>query len=81
VACRPRNRRSTQADEHRGGHKRADRDHSPRIIDETRQYIREVDRLAATTTTAREFYDEVLALQAADDGRASVARHRPARAG
>jgi glyoxylase-like metal-dependent hydrolase (beta-lactamase superfamily II) len=44
------------------GHKRADRDDDPRIIEETRQYIRDFDRLAETTSTARELYDQMLAL-------------------
>ena len=44
------------------GHQRADRDDGPRIIEETRQYIREFDRLAQTTTTARELYDQMLSL-------------------
>jgi glyoxylase-like metal-dependent hydrolase (beta-lactamase superfamily II) len=44
------------------GHKRADRDDDPRIIEETRQYIRDFDRVAETTNTARELYDQMLAL-------------------
>ena len=44
------------------GHKRPGNDDSPRIIEETRQYIREFDRLAETTTTARELYDQMLSL-------------------
>lgn len=32
------------------------------IIEETRQYIRDFDRLVETTTTARELYDQMLAL-------------------
>jgi hypothetical protein len=35
---------------------------SPRIIEETRQYIRDFDRLAETTKTVRELYDEMLKL-------------------
>jgi hypothetical protein len=42
------------------GHKRAENDDSPRIIEERRQYIRDFDSLAQTTTTARELYDEML---------------------
>src|ERR1700719_175302 len=45
-----------------GGHKKADRDDSPRIVEETRQYIRDFERLAEMTTTARELYDEMLEL-------------------
>jgi glyoxylase-like metal-dependent hydrolase (beta-lactamase superfamily II) len=44
------------------GHKKAERDDSPRIIEETRQYIRDFERLSAATTTARELYDKMLAL-------------------
>jgi glyoxylase-like metal-dependent hydrolase (beta-lactamase superfamily II) len=44
------------------GHKKAERDDSPRIIEETRQYIRDFDRLAGMTTTARELYDKMLQL-------------------
>jgi hypothetical protein len=44
------------------GHKRpGDEDH-PRIIEETRRYIRDVDRLVETDTTAREVYDRMLKL-------------------
>jgi hypothetical protein len=42
------------------GHKRPGNDGSPKIIEETRQYIRDFDRLAGgTTTTAREIYDKM----------------------
>ncbi len=44
------------------GHKRPGNDDSPKIIEETRQYIRDFDRVAGTTTTARELYDEMLEL-------------------
>jgi glyoxylase-like metal-dependent hydrolase (beta-lactamase superfamily II) len=44
------------------GHKRATRDDDPRIIGETRQYIRDFNRIVETTTTARELYREVLKL-------------------
>jgi glyoxylase-like metal-dependent hydrolase (beta-lactamase superfamily II) len=44
------------------GHKRPGNDDNPRIIEETRQYIRAFDRLAETTTTARELYDQMLSL-------------------
>jgi hypothetical protein len=37
------------------GHKRPGND-SPKIIEETRQYIRDFDRVAGTTTTARSYY-------------------------
>jgi glyoxylase-like metal-dependent hydrolase (beta-lactamase superfamily II) len=44
------------------GHKRPGNDDSPKIIEETRQYIRDFDRVAGTTTTARELYDKILEL-------------------
>ena len=43
-------------------HKRPENDDSPRIIEETRRYIRDFDRLAETTRSAQELYDEMLAL-------------------
>jgi hypothetical protein len=42
------------------GHKRAENDDSPRIIEETRRYIRDFDRVAELTTSARELYDKML---------------------
>src|SRR5438876_4883127 len=44
------------------GHKRRVNNDSPKIIEETRQYIRDFDRVAETTTTARELYDKMLEL-------------------
>ena len=44
------------------GHKRVGNDDSPRIIGETRKYIRDFERLAMQTTTARELYDQMLTL-------------------
>ena len=44
------------------GHKRAGRADDPRILEETRQYIRDFDRIAENTATARELYDQVLAI-------------------
>jgi len=44
------------------GHKKPEKSDSPRILEETRQYIRDFDRLAEMTTTARELYDEMLQL-------------------
>ena len=41
-------------------HKRPENDDSPGIIEETRQYIRDFDRLVETTRTARELYDRML---------------------
>jgi glyoxylase-like metal-dependent hydrolase (beta-lactamase superfamily II) len=44
------------------GHQRAGRHDGPEIIEETRQYIRDFDRIAGRTTTAQDLYDQVLAL-------------------
>jgi len=44
------------------GHKRVGNDDSPGIIGETRKYIRDFERLAMQTTTARELYDQMLKL-------------------
>src|SRR6266542_1180779 len=43
-------------------HKRPENDDNPRIIEETRQYIRDFDRLAETATTAQDLYDKMLKL-------------------
>ena len=43
-------------------HKRPENDDNPRIIEETRKYIRDFDRLAETTRTAQELYDQMLEL-------------------
>jgi glyoxylase-like metal-dependent hydrolase (beta-lactamase superfamily II) len=43
-------------------HKQPGRADSPQIIEETRQYIRDFDRLTETTTTAQELYDKMLEL-------------------
>ena len=44
------------------GHKRPGRPDAPNIIAETKQYIRDFDRIAATTQTAKELYDQTLAI-------------------
>ena len=44
------------------GHKRYGNDDNPRIIDETRQYIRDFDRLDKETTSAGELYRQMLAI-------------------
>jgi glyoxylase-like metal-dependent hydrolase (beta-lactamase superfamily II) len=44
------------------GHKRAGRADDPHTLEETRQYIRDFDRIDAATTTARELYDQMLAI-------------------
>ena len=44
------------------GHKRVGSVDSPKVIQETRQYILDFDRLAGMTTTARELYDKMLEL-------------------
>jgi glyoxylase-like metal-dependent hydrolase (beta-lactamase superfamily II) len=43
-------------------HKRPENDDHPRIIEETRQYIRDFDRLAETTTSAQDLYNRMLEL-------------------
>jgi glyoxylase-like metal-dependent hydrolase (beta-lactamase superfamily II) len=43
-------------------HKRPENADSPKIVEETRQYIRDFDRLVETTKTAQKLYDEMLAL-------------------
>jgi glyoxylase-like metal-dependent hydrolase (beta-lactamase superfamily II) len=43
-------------------HKRPSNDDNPQIIEETRQYIRDFNRLAETTTTAQELYNKMLQL-------------------
>jgi glyoxylase-like metal-dependent hydrolase (beta-lactamase superfamily II) len=43
-------------------HKRPENDDNPRIVEETRQYIRDFDRLVETTKTAQELYDKMLEL-------------------
>ena len=43
-------------------HKRPENDDDPRVIEETRQYIRDFDRLVEATTTVQELYDAMLAL-------------------
>jgi glyoxylase-like metal-dependent hydrolase (beta-lactamase superfamily II) len=42
------------------GHKKPDKDDNPRIIEETRRYIRDFERFAEVTTRARELYDRML---------------------
>ena len=41
-------------------HKPPDNDDNPRIIGETRQYIRDFDRIAEMSTTAQELYNKML---------------------
>jgi glyoxylase-like metal-dependent hydrolase (beta-lactamase superfamily II) len=43
-------------------HKRPESEDNPRIIEETRKYIRDFDRLARTTKTAQELYDKMMEL-------------------
>jgi glyoxylase-like metal-dependent hydrolase (beta-lactamase superfamily II) len=43
------------------GHQRAGRHDGPEIIEETRRYIRDFGRIAETTSTAGELFDQVLA--------------------
>jgi glyoxylase-like metal-dependent hydrolase (beta-lactamase superfamily II) len=44
------------------GHKRVGNDDSPKILGETRKYIRDFERLAMQTATAQELYDQMLKL-------------------
>jgi len=44
------------------GHKRVGNDDSPKILGETRRYIRDFERLAIQTTTPRELFDQMLKL-------------------
>ena len=44
------------------GHQRAGRHDGPEIIEETRQYLHDFDRLAARTSTALDLYEQMLAL-------------------
>ncbi len=44
------------------GHKRAGNNDDPRIIEETRKYIRDFDRVVEETATARELYEAMRAL-------------------
>jgi hypothetical protein len=44
------------------GHKLPDNGDSPLILAETRQYLRDFQRLSDQTKTARELYDAMLAL-------------------
>jgi glyoxylase-like metal-dependent hydrolase (beta-lactamase superfamily II) len=44
------------------GHKRVGNDDSPKILGETRRYIRDFERLLMQTTTAQELYDQMLKL-------------------
>jgi glyoxylase-like metal-dependent hydrolase (beta-lactamase superfamily II) len=43
-------------------HKRPENDDDPKIIEETRKYIRDFDRLVKSTSTAQELYEKMLAL-------------------
>jgi glyoxylase-like metal-dependent hydrolase (beta-lactamase superfamily II) len=44
------------------GHKRVGSDDSPKILGETRRYIRDFEGIAMQTTTARDLYDQMLKL-------------------
>ena len=41
-------------------HKRPGSDDNPKIVEETRQYIRDFDRLVGSMVTAQELYDKML---------------------
>jgi hypothetical protein len=61
------------------GHKRPGNDDSPKIIEETRQYIRDFDRVAGTMTTAPGLYDKMLELPRIGSIRGERYGFRPAR--
>jgi hypothetical protein len=44
------------------GHKRETNGDGPNTIDETRQYIRDFDRLVDSTSSTKELYDAMLAI-------------------
>jgi hypothetical protein len=44
------------------GHKRPGRPDTSNIIGETKQYIRDFDRIGATAQTAKELYEQMLAI-------------------
>jgi glyoxylase-like metal-dependent hydrolase (beta-lactamase superfamily II) len=44
------------------GHKRPGNEDSPRILEETRQYIRDFDRIVETAKAPRDLYDQMLKL-------------------
>ena len=44
------------------GHKKPGRDDDPKIVEETRQYIRDFDRIAADTGSAEQLYKQMLVL-------------------
>lgn len=44
------------------GHKRPDRDDDPKTVEETRQYLRDFDRAAESTSTTLELYEAMRAL-------------------
>jgi glyoxylase-like metal-dependent hydrolase (beta-lactamase superfamily II) len=44
------------------GHQRAGRHDGPELVEETRRYIRDFDRIAESTSTAGELYQQMLAL-------------------
>src|SRR5205085_10499563 len=46
------------------GHKRPGRPDAPGIVEATRQYIRDFDRIAARTQTAKALYDQIVAFLA-----------------
>jgi hypothetical protein len=62
------------------GHKQPGNDDSLKIIEETRHYIRDFDRAAGTTTTARELYDKMLELYPDRAANPGLALWLPARA-
>src|ERR1700694_1817589 len=54
------------------GHKGVGNDDSPGILGETRKYVRDFERLAMQTTTARDLYDQMLKLYPEWDNRGAL---------
>ena len=69
------------------GHRRPERTDDPKILEETRQYIRDFDALAARTTTTLELYTEMTARypdrfnRGAGQSRPPACRASPSRGG
>jgi len=74
-----RHKRVAQSTRCDRGTKQPANDDSPKIIEETRQYIRDFDRVAGTTTTARELYDKMLELYSDPENPGLALCFRPVR--
>jgi Alcohol dehydrogenase GroES-like domain len=74
-----RHKRVAQSTRCDRGTKQPANDDSPKIIEETRQYIRDFDCVAGTTTTARELYDKMLELYSDPENPGLALCFRPVR--